>query len=177
MLLCISDFADVKVTPFDVLKTRLQTVRPHPRHAGASPVQPAPLSTECCQTSVLTSPRARFPSNSGGTNPLTCVSSASSGTATLNPAAAELSFSSLRSSATPIAPPSGCLHPSKWAGIWGETIALERAMTRMGAGGASLVLPMEGAGTGAIGGFWSELATVRRETGVKGLWKGVGTTL
>jgi len=27
------------------------------------------------------------------------------------------------------------------------------------------------------GGFWTEIAAVRRETGIKGLWKGVGTTL
>ena len=52
-------------------------------------------------------------------------------------------------------------------------------MTRMsgGGGGASLVMPMGGPGAVAAGGFWNELATVHRETGVRGLWKGVGTTL
>lgn len=27
------------------------------------------------------------------------------------------------------------------------------------------------------GGFWGEIAAVKRETGIRGLWKGVGTTL
>lgn len=67
--------------------------------------------------------------------------------------------------------PSGCLHPSKWAGIWGEVVSLEEAVGR---GMVSLrgTAPMESAG-----GFWNEIALVRQQTGIRGLWKGVGTTL
>jgi len=49
----------------------------------------------------------------------------------------------------------------------------------MSGGAATLVVP-QGAGGGldkVMGGFWGEIATVHRETGVKGLWKGVGTTM
>jgi len=95
----------------------------------------------------------------------------------------KMSFSSLRAATTPAEPPSGCLHPSKWAGIWGEAVTLEEAMARgmgrMSGGAATLVVP-QGAGGGldkVMGGFWGEIATVHRETGVKGLWKGVGTTM
>lgn len=55
--------------------------------------------------------------------------------------------------------------------------AMARGVTGMNGGSATLILPLEEAGAGVIGGFWNELATVRRETGVKGLWKGVGTTM
>jgi solute carrier family 25 protein 39/40 len=59
--------------------------------------------------------------------------------------------------------------------------ALARGMSRMGgSGGGTLVLPQP-VGAGALervmGGFWGEVATVHRETGIKGLWKGVGTTM
>ena len=40
-----------------------------------------------------------------------------------------------------------------------------------------LVLPAEQGVKGVIGGFWNEVAAVRRESGIRGLWKGVGTTL
>ncbi|KAK1921421.1 mitochondrial carrier domain-containing protein [Papiliotrema laurentii] len=168
------------MTPFDVLKTRLQTVQPHPKPSYPSWQPPRPAS-DCCQTSVLTpnaDPKARV--QPVPSNPLTCFSSASPRTA-LDPHAAESSLSNVRPAQTPVAPPSGCLHPSKWAGIWGEAVTLEQAMARgvtgMNGGSATLILPLEEAGAGVIGGFWNELATVRRETGVKGLWKGVGTTM
>jgi hypothetical protein len=49
---------------------------------------------------------------------------------------------------------------------------------RGGGGGATLVIPQGGAMLeGAMGGFWGEIATVHRESGIKGLWKGVGTTM
>lgn len=78
----------------------------------------------------------------------------------------------------------GCAFPSKWAGIWGEAISLEEAMARnfvglgaAGSGGtATLVLPQT-SGESIAGGFWSEVGAVYREAGVRGLWKGVGTTL
>jgi solute carrier family 25 protein 39/40 len=95
----------------------------------------------------------------------------------------QMSFSSLRAATTPAEPPSGCLHPSKWAGIWGEAVTLEEAMARgagrMNGGSATLVVPQGPAGAmeGVMGGFWGEIATVHRETGIKGLWKGVGTTM
>jgi solute carrier family 25 protein 39/40 len=49
----------------------------------------------------------------------------------------------------------------------------------MNGGAATLVLPQGPAGAreGVMGGFWGEIATVHRETGIKGLWKGVGTTM
>jgi hypothetical protein len=52
-------------------------------------------------------------------------------------------------------------------------------MGRMNGGAAgTLVVPQPtGALEGAMGGFWREIATVHRETGIKGLWKGVGTTM
>jgi hypothetical protein len=48
-----------------------------------------------------------------------------------------------------------------------------------GEGMATLVLPLQGmSGEGVKrGGFWGEIAAVRSEVGVKGLWKGVGTAL
>lgn len=45
----------------------------------------------------------------------------------------------------------------------------------MGAEGmATLVLPLQGM---VRSGFWGEVAAVRAEVGVRGLWKGVGTAL
>lgn len=87
--------------------------------------------------------------------------------------------------------PQGCAFPSKWAGIWGEAVSLEEALARNVRGGngglsmaggegmATLVLPLQGQmGEGVKrGGFWGEVAAVRSEVGVKGLWKGVGTAL
>lgn len=84
----------------------------------------------------------------------------------------------------------GCAFPSKWAGIWGEAVSLEEALARNvrstnggiamagGDGMATLVLPLQGDRTGTKrGGFWGEVAAVRSEVGVRGLWKGVGTAL
>ena len=67
-------------------------------------------------------------------------------------------------------------------GIWGEAVTLDQALSRgmVGVGqggGAMLVLPAEQGVKGVIGGFWNEVAAVRRESGIRGLWKGVGTTL
>jgi hypothetical protein len=52
--------------------------------------------------------------------------------------------------------------------------AISRSFVGGGGGGATLVMPAEEAG---LGGFFHEIATIRRETGLRGLWKGVGTTL
>ena len=70
--------------------------------------------------------------------------------------------------------PEGCYHPSKWAGIWGEAMTFEEGVSRglLGPGGS-----LRAALANSQGGFWTEIAAVRRETGIKGLWKGVGTTL
>ena len=171
------------MTPFDVLKTRLQTVQPlpHPTH----------LSTpeECCQTSIFTSKSSRNPLRippipPGQANPFICLTSATiqSESVPQSQPMNRISSSSLHSYAPYMKAPNGCLHPSKWTGIWGEAISMEEALTRgmIGAsqgGTATLVLPAEQGVTGVIGGFWSEIAAVRREAGIKGLWKGVGTTL
>lgn len=184
------------VTPFDVLKTRLQTVQPHPRHSfdarnsGAALARAGP--EECCQTSVVASSLSA--SSSRRTSQGECLSSKTSAPR-LAPGQ-PLLFSTLRT-ASPAAPvPDGCLHPSKWAGIWGEAITLEQAISRTvggsgprgGAGGTLVLAPgflgqssggpstLEAVG-GRVGGFWTEAALVFRDTGVRGLWKGVGTTM
>jgi solute carrier family 25 protein 39/40 len=68
----------------------------------------------------------------------------------------------------PASAPTGCLQPSKWAGIWGEPVTYEEALAR----GSKVTIPGS-----PPGGFWNEVMAVKRETGVRGLWKGVGTTL
>lgn len=55
--------------------------------------------------------------------------------------------------------------------------AMASGAGRSRGGAATLLLPMEAQAESVMGGFWNEVATVRRETGVRGLWKGVGTTL
>jgi solute carrier family 25 protein 39/40 len=58
--------------------------------------------------------------------------------------------------------------------------AMARGMGRMNGGGsATLVVPQGASGAleRVMGGFWGEIATVHRESGIKGLWKGVGTTM
>ncbi|WVQ94101.1 hypothetical protein IAU59_001179 [Kwoniella sp. CBS 9459] len=194
------------MTPFDVLKTRLQTVQPHPR-SGTQSVSAAPLrppipsssvaASECCQTTLLSASSAAS-STPRGSNPLTCYSastSASSSSSTIPPSASAravsstepvrqgISFASLRPAVAPASAPDGCLHPSKWAGIWGEALTLEQALARgvvaEGGGASILALPQQVARAEqeVLRGFWSEVAAVRRETGVKGLWKGVGTAI
>jgi solute carrier family 25 protein 39/40 len=151
------------VTPFDVLKTRLQTVQPDPFKTAPPPTP----SADCCQTSLLT-PRRAPP---GKKNPFTCFTSVDEFPVSRRGARAK--FSSLTAT-LPASAPSGCSFPSKWAGIWGEAVTLEEALKRIKNGGGSLstvVLPRQKAG------FWSEVATIRTEVGVRGLWKGVGTTL
>lgn len=74
--------------------------------------------------------------------------------------------------------PAGCINPSKWTGIWGETVTLDEAMDRLARQRAKAAMNGTGAITrGGTGGFWSEIGVVMAETGVKGLWKGVGTGL
>lgn len=78
-----------------------------------------------------------------------------------------------------MAAPAGCYHPSKWAGIWGEAITFEEVLNRGGLlrSDGALALRRPVAAETATHGFWSEIATIRREAGLRGLWKGVGTTL
>ncbi|OXG19719.1 metallochaperone [Cryptococcus neoformans Tu401-1] len=232
------------MTPFDVLKTRLQTVPPHLHPSAVSPSLPpfasaavsqgnanaaAAAAADCCQTTY---------SGVSGTSmkpehPLVCTHSSSvSVPSTKN----GIDISSIRPSPSPspslssgtststgtgvnaLRPPSGCLNPSKWAGIWGEPIP--SSVPGGGGGGAGVLVLREGPGvalgslhlggagagggssnigvksllssmkssTGAVsgaigstgtgtGGFWKEVATVRAESGIRGLWKGVGTAI
>ncbi|WVQ85145.1 hypothetical protein IAT38_007310 [Cryptococcus sp. DSM 104549] len=197
------------MTPFDVLKTRLQTVPPHPTPDPAT----AAAAAECCQKTVIDvgahkrpsaaripPANANAPSPAGwggaaaaGNESLTCYSSAtsSSTTSTMSSSSSSssagtsrMAYASFRPAAAPTPAPSGCLNPSKWAGIWGEPITFESLRSGgggFGAGAGVLTLPREAVivqpetGGRAVPGFWSELAAVRRETGVRGLWKGVGT--
>ena len=62
--------------------------------------------------------------------------------------------------------------------MWGEAVTLEEALARGVVsinGGGTIVLPSTG--EPLLGGFWNEIAAIRGENGVRGLWKGVGTTL
>ena len=154
------------MTPFDVLKTRMQTVKPHPRYIPSKVPIPQPSAAECCQTTVLES----HPPLGTVNNTLTCFSSTSGSTGVLaleHPLEAPVTMSR----SIPPAP-EGCLYPSKWAGIWGETLTMDAGLGASRAGTAAL--SAEGA---LVGGFWQEIAAVRNESGIRGLWKGVGTTL
>ena len=165
------------VTPFDVLKTRLQTAQPPRRNL-------VPPAEECCQTTVLTPSSSRtsyrIPASTNSGNPLTCYTSAAGNTLAAT-SHGDATISSLRSATTAASPPEGCLQPTKWAGIWGDTVTLDQTVARgvrsSGGGSASLALPAEQGIGDVMGGFWDEVAAVRRETGIRGLWKGVGTTL
>lgn len=147
------------MTPFDVLKTRLQTVQPTVR-------VPAPaVPAECCQTVVLPARLSGAAAVAAGGE---CATSVIPGAPRPGPSSRHVV----------LAAPTGCYHPSKWAGIWGEseatalgTIALRRNGAADVAAGAAVLAPERERG------FWGEVAAVRRETGVRGLWKGVGTTL
>ncbi|WVW81450.1 hypothetical protein I302_103444 [Kwoniella bestiolae CBS 10118] len=167
------------MTPFDVLKTRLQTVPPHPRPDVQIP-KPQTIAEECCQTTILSQPPHEL-----RISPLTCQSQStalhSSSTNTQH-----LSFASVRPNhILPMEAPEGCLHPSKWAGIWGEALTLESALSSRGAaagagagaGVGTLRIPVQQVEREVMRGFFSELAAVRRENGVRGLWKGVGTAI
>jgi hypothetical protein len=46
-----------------------------------------------------------------------------------------------------------------------------------GNGAGMLVMPVRNGAESVVTGFWAEIAAVRRETGMRGLWKGVGTTM
>ncbi|BEI86134.1 hypothetical protein CcaverHIS002_0604210 [Cutaneotrichosporon cavernicola] len=137
------------MTPFDVLKTRLQTVQPHIRPEFLPP------PVECCQTPLLMS--------GASTESIACATSTLPRAPPPRPQAV----------AYALAAPEGCYHPSKWAGIWGEAMSFEEAMTRGFLARGGFAEPK----TAPTRGFWSEVAAVRRDAGVRGLWKGVGTTL
>lgn len=197
------------VTPFDVLKTRLQTVPPHlhPSFAPASgPIPPSstPIAinspaaaADCCQTTSGTSIKPQ--------HPLVCTHSSS---ISIPPLANHNANHNVR-----LSPPSGCLNPSKWAGIWGEPIPSIPSGIPAGRGGAGagvlvlrqgpgialressnigvgdLLSSMKSSTSGTVsagieigsststGGFWKEVAAVRAESGIRGLWKGVGTAM
>ncbi|KIR62583.1 metallochaperone [Cryptococcus bacillisporus CA1873] len=220
------------MTPFDVLKTRLQTVPPHllPSFAPASGPIPAsaPIAinspsaaaaaaaaADCCQTTYSGSGTSIKPQH-----PLVCTHSSSIAIPFTKPPGG-MDLSALRPSPSPPAnananpnvnglrPPSGCLNPSKWAGIWGEPIppipsgipggeggvlvlregpgVALRGSSNIGVGDllSSMKSSTSGAVSGGIGigsststgGFWKEVAAVRAESGIRGLWKGVGTAI
>ncbi|WWC85499.1 uncharacterized protein L201_000363 [Kwoniella dendrophila CBS 6074] len=190
------------MTPFDVLKTRLQTVQPHPRPdtSLSQVIQPEVLSEECCQNTLLnnsiTSNRSNF-NEFNKISPLRCQSSASTSSVLHSSSTntQHLSFASLGNSNSrsliPIEAPEGCLHPSKWSGIWGEALTLESALssntTRPSTVGLGVLqIPInqripsnaiEQEQRQVMRGFFSELAAVRKENGIRGLWKGVGTAI
>jgi solute carrier family 25 protein 39/40 len=200
----------VIVTPFDVLKTRLQTVRP------SQTIVPSPFismpETICCQTAVIRSAKAGpGPSSlrqmaSSNMSPQGTTANATCLTANMKaspqsvqlparfvPAFAASSSTQATSMAIPPAP-EGCLHPSKWAGIWGELITNEEA-ERLRSGGTTTTSSLselsdqarKGAKeltkrivstSAAEGGFWNEIRVILAEpAGWRGLWKGVGTGL
>ncbi|KAL7420237.1 Carrier protein, mitochondrial [Cryptotrichosporon argae] len=178
------------MTPFDVLKTRLQTGQPHLRPEYLPP------PPDCCQTTI-------FARASPSPSSLTCLTSAaqapealaaatmrSTSSTDLSRAAASrippapVSLNPLQQALDKVAagpaPPRGCYHPSRWAGIWGEAMTFEEALARgvIEPGGAlSLAGAPQGRVAARVPGFWVEIGNVWRETGVRGLWKGVGTTL
>ncbi|KAJ9098136.1 hypothetical protein QFC21_004465 [Naganishia friedmannii] len=189
------------MTPFDVLKTRLQTHRP----SSAPANQP---NIVCCQTGVIpeigrsgaqsttiTSTSAITQTGRTSTMGMTCLSSpgaAESATASLSsqtaqrffPLSASSGSSAFASAATSTAsssgtaalyappPPEGCLHPSKWSGIWGETMTLDEAQNLLrGAEARRGATVVQGSG------FWQEVRVVLQDTGYKGLWRGTGTAL
>ncbi|KIR72533.1 metallochaperone [Cryptococcus deuterogattii CA1014] len=244
------------MTPFDVLKTRLQTVPPHlhpsftPASGSIAPSAPpiainspsaaaaAAAAADCCQTTYSGSGGGLGSGAGAGSgtsikpnHPLVCTHSSSISIPLTKPGGG-MDVSALRPSPSPPAnanpnvnalrPPSGCLNPSKWAGIWGEPIPsipsgipggggvlvlregqgvalgglqLGGAGARAGAGvvgGSSnigvggLLSSMKSSTSGAVsggigstssGGFWKEVAAVRAESGIRGLWKGVGTAI
>jgi len=206
------------VTPFDVLKTRLQTVRPS--QTTMPNARPTPMDTLCCQTAVL--PSAPETAQAGpGPNSLkqritptsfsplntanaTCLSAQIAPTiskgSSFVPSFATgsgrsgLQLSTMSGSGATLIPPApeGCLHPSKWAGIWGEIVTQDEAerlrrSTSAGKGIAALgEQAREGAkeigkklvGAGSEGGFVHEIRVIMAEpAGWRGLWKGVGTGL
>jgi solute carrier family 25 protein 39/40 len=208
----------LSVTPFDVLKTRLQTVRPSQTIVPSA--TPASVETICCQTAVL--PTSDGSAQAGpGPNSLrqriAPTSSAPLNTANATCLGATIPSSSTRpsfmpsfsatigrpgiqagtiqaSGATLVPPaPEGCLHPSKWAGIWGEIVTQEEAerirrSPLLGGKGITALqeqaregakeLSRKLAGAGAEGGFFNEIKVIMAEpAGWRGLWKGVGTGL
>ncbi|GHJ85078.1 hypothetical protein NliqN6_1480 [Naganishia liquefaciens] len=185
------------MTPFDVLKTRLQTHRP----GAASNTQ---SNVVCCQTGIIpeigrsgaqsttiTSTSTLSQTGRISTIGMTCLSSSAAEASAVSastqtaqrffpfstsgsPAFSGATVSGSGGTATLYAPPppEGCLHPSKWAGIWGETMTLDEAQ--------SLLRGAETGRGGAVvqqNGFWQEVGVVLKDTGYKGLWRGTGTAL
>ncbi len=182
-----------EVTPFDVLKTRMQTVQSC-REASTRII---PLGDNaCCQTAVLpqtiTSSAAlrRQMPGSLPSAPQTCLTStlparssvvASSTTSTPSGLASWLARSRL---AQAIAPPKGCNQPSKWAGIFGERISHNEAqhIERFAYAGSS-----SAGGGGMTGGLTLDAATLealnaeRMATGARavenGFWREVAVVI
>jgi len=166
------------VTPFDVLKTRLQS-RPPPRPKPTHPLPPAvPLSSNslnpCCTTTLLNRPHLA----ASGPPPPLLPSAASSSTTSHRAHQLYCASSSdvtrlLRNASSSAAirldlvPPVGCESPAGWRRLIDD---FRTGKLDVPAGNA------KGKGV-ALGGFWEEVQSVRRESGIRGLWKGVGTTL
>lgn len=196
------------VTPFDVLKTRLQTVRPstqllvspeqvtccqldpsppfqHIRLGEAGPGPQSAVQRAAAAAAAAASRPPSYPSTQSHVPNVYQVNPSTAGSATLFPRA-----------------PEGCIHPSKWSGIWGELVTPEEAeRIQCHRGGLSANPPStvsqlgqqarQGAqalrgkllggakgGGPAGGGFFSEIGVILSEpAGWRGLWKGVGTGL
>lgn len=158
------------MTPFDVLKVRMQTHTPRVRSSPAAPAAPAAGITPadvCCQTVAPNVPSSTR-------------SSSTLGSTLIRQRAAE----SLRvatggggGGGSVAMAPAGCINPSKWTGIWGETVTLDEAMDRLARQRARAAPNVLAGVARGGGGFWAEIGVVMSETGVKGLWKGVGTGL
>ena len=184
------------MTPFDVLKTRLQS-RPPPQPKPTHPPPPVPLPSSssspnsCCTTTLLNRPTHLNPNLAPPLLPSSSSSSLSSSSTTSHRAhqlycASSSSSSSdvtrfLRNSSSSgagaaairldLVPPVGCESPAGWRRLIDDFRTGKLDGITGGSSG-------NGKGKGvALGGFWEEVQSVRRESGIRGLWKGVGTTL
>lgn len=170
------------MTPFDVLKTRLQS-RPPPQPKTTPP--PVPLTSlssstnSCCTTTLLNRPTLNPNANVTPPLPSSALSSASSSSShrahqlycSSSDATRLLRNASSHSAAGAIrldlVPPVGCESPAGWRRLIDD---FRTGKLDVSGGNA------KGKGV-ALGGFWEEVQSVRRESGIRGLWKGVGTTL